>query len=123
MENPMATRTSLAVLLGALVLSPVLSPAPGAASDDARSLEQMAIESAHSPGDHAAIAVHYRAKAEKARAEKAHHASMRRIYAGGKQGNRAGGFHCKRLAARFGSIAAEYDELAKLHESEGARGR
>ncbi len=113
----MATRTSLALVLGALLLSPGLA----AAGDDAHSLEQLVIEMAHSPADHAALAKHYRAKAEEARADMRQHKSMRRIYTGGKQGIRAGGFHCKRLAARFGDIASEYDELAKLHDAEAAR--
>ncbi len=113
----MATRTSLALMLGALLLSPGLA----AAGDDARSLEQLVIEMAHSPANHTALAAHYRAKAEEARADRRRHKSMRRIYTGGKQGTRAGGFHCKRLAARFSSIAAEYDGLAMLHDAEAAR--
>jgi hypothetical protein len=115
----MATRTCL----GSLICAFLFAPGMAAAGDGTHSLEELVIEIAHSPADHVAIATHYRAKADEARADMRRHEAMRRVYSGGKQGTRAGGFHGKRLAARFGDIAAEYDELAKLHDAEATKAK
>ena len=107
------TRTAMALLLGSLLLSPGL-----AAGEEARSLEQIVVEMAKTPADHAALAAHYHAQAKQARAEMRRHESMGRAYTRGKQRSGGAPQHCKKLSERSGEMASEYDELAKLHEAE-----
>lgn len=114
----MRSKFTVAVLLGALALAPSLT----LADEGAHSLEQLVVESADSPADHAALATHFRAKAASARAEANRHESMGRAYTGGKMMERTQmQSHCKKIAANYGALAAEYDELAKLHEAEAKK--
>ena len=114
----MRSKFGVAVLLGALALAPSLT----VAEEGAHSLEQLVVEMAHTPADHAALAAHYRAKAAAARAEAKRHESMGRVYTGGKFMERARmQNHCKKIAADQNAIAAEYDELAKLHDGEAKK--
>lgn len=114
----MRSKFGVAVLLGALALAPSLT----VAEEGAHSLEQLVVESADSPADHAALAAHYRARAAEARAEAKRHESMGRVYTGGKMMERARmQSHCKKIAADHNAIAAEYDELAKLHDAEAKK--
>lgn len=113
------TRTAIALLLGALLFSPGL-----AAGEEGPSLEQMVAEMAKTPAEHTALAEHYHAKAERARAAMRRHEQMNRAYGRGKQ--RSGppaSAHCKRLAKSYGAMANEFDELAKLHEAEAMKAR
>jgi len=114
----MRSKFGVAVLLGALALAPSLT----VAEEGAHSLEQLVVEMAHTPADHAALATHYRAKAAAARAEAKRHESMGRAYAGGKMMERTQmQSHCKKIAADQTAIAAEYDELAKIHDAEAKK--
>lgn len=110
----MTTRIASALLLVALML-----PAGVAAADEDASLEQMVVEMAKTPAEHAALAAHFRAEAEEARAKGRRHEAMARAYGQGKQRSRSSGsYHCKRLSERYVEMASEYDELAKLHDAE-----
>ncbi len=116
----MNSQIAVTLLLGALALSPGLA----AAGEGAHSLEQLVVEMAHSPADHAALATHYRAKARTARAEAKQHESMGRTYSGGKFFQRTSmQAHCKKIAADNTSVAAEYEALAKLHEEEAKKAK
>ena len=109
-----------AFLAVAFVTSLAMLPATAPAEEHDSMLEEHAVAAAHTPADHSALAEHFRAKAAEARAAAARHRSMGRTYGGGKQGTRAGSFHCKRISAREKSIAAEFEELAKLHAAAAA---
>lgn len=113
----MRNRIVLLVLFSAVCLG----PAAGLAQAADESLEAHAIEMAQGPAAHSAIAEHFRSKAAEARAGAARHKSMGRAYGGGKQGTRPASFHCKRISKRLATIAAEYDEMTKLHEAEAQR--
>jgi hypothetical protein len=110
----MISRISIALLVGALAL-----PAGWAAANDTHSLEQLVVEMAQTPEQHAALAKHYRAKAEEARTEARSHEAMGRGYGGGKIAERQQmQGHCKKLSESFTAVANEYDALAKLHEAQ-----
>jgi hypothetical protein len=106
-----------------IALSAVLALSPIAAlAGSGHDLEQLVVEMADSPSDHAALAEHYRAKAAEARAAAARHESMGRVYTGGKMMQRAAmQSHCKRLAASNEAMAAEYEALAKVHDAEAKK--
>jgi len=107
------TRTATALLAGALFLQPGL-----AVADESHSLEQLVIEMAKTPADHAALAKHYRAKAADARAAAAEHESMGKSYAAGKLSERVQmQSHCKKLSEQYNALATQYDDLAKLEEA------
>jgi hypothetical protein len=112
----MRSKIGLALLLGSLLLSPSLA----LAADEGHSLEQLVIETADTPAEHAALAKHYRAKAAEARAEASRHEGMARAYAlKTKVGARSQmAEHCKKIAANSTATATEYDALAKLQEAE-----
>ena len=113
----MTTRIGTALLLGALSL--YLSPGL-AAAEEAHSLEQLVIETAKTPAEHTALAKHFRAKAEEARAEARRHESMGKSYGLGPvkltQVAQMQG-HCKKLTELNGAMATEYEGLAKGHEA------
>ena len=73
----MRSKTGLAFLLGALILSPGLAHADHH-GHEGHSLEQLVVEMAHTPADHAALAAHYRGKAAEARAEASNHEKWRK---------------------------------------------
>lgn len=107
------TRIATALLLGVVLFSPGLAHA-----EEARSLEEIAVETAKTPADHATLADYYRAKAGKARAAARRHDQMGAAYGRGKQRSGPAGAHCKRLSESYRAMASEYDELAKLHDAE-----
>jgi len=116
----MTPRIALALLIGAVALAPGLSRA----GQEGHSLEQLAIEMAQTPEQHAAVARHYRAKAEDARAEARRHESMARTYAGGKLVQRQRmRQHYQKLAEQYTGMAQEFEALAKLHEDEASRAK
>lgn len=116
----MQNRMAATLLLGALAFSPGLA----AAGEGSHSLEQLVVEMAHTPADHAALATHYRAKAAAARAEAKQHESMGRVYSGGKFFQRSSmQAHCKKIAADNTAIAVEYEALAKLHEEAATKAK
>ena len=115
-----SSRIAVALLLGALAFSPGLA----AAEEGGHSLEELVVEMAHTPADHAALAQHYRAKAAAEQAEAKRHESMARTYTGGKFFQRSSmQAHCKKIAANHTATAAEYEALAKLHDEEAKKAK
>ncbi len=110
----MHSRIATAFFLGALALAPGFAWA----KDASTSLEQLVVEMAQTPAQHAALAEHYRAKASEARAAAARHQSMGRSYGSGKLGTRGASIHCKKLSEQNTAMAADFEELAKLHDAE-----
>jgi hypothetical protein len=95
-----------------------LALTPGASfGEEPKSVEELVVEMADTPADHASVAAFYRAKAADARATAQRHKSMARAYGGGKLNTRIQmRGHCDRLTEQNEAIAAEYEALAKLHE-------
>jgi hypothetical protein len=89
-----------------------------AQSEDDAGLEHLVIEMATTSGQHHAVANHYAAKAEEARREMRRHEAMAQAYMLGRTPRPQLRDHCLKIAKSEGDIAAEYDELAKLHEQE-----
>ena len=109
----MTKLTATALLAGALLIQPGL-----AAAAESHSLEQLVIEMANTPAEHAALAKHYRAQAADARAAAAEHESMAKAYGAGKLSQRAQmEEHCKKLSAQYTALATQYEDLAKLEEA------
>jgi ABC-type transporter MlaC component len=110
----------VAVLLGALALSPSFA----AAQDEDASIEQLVVEMAHTKAEHQALAKFYAEKADEARKLASRHQGMARAYLGGKgMGKQPMTSHCKRIAEQQEAIAKEYDALAKLHEDEAKQAK
>jgi len=112
------TKIAMGLLFGVLALSPGVS----LADEGNQSLEQLVVEMATTPEEHAALARYYHAKAEEARAEMRSHEGMGRSYGGGKiiqkqQMKR----HCQNISEKYSVIAKDYDALAKLHEEEAKK--
>ena len=114
----MRNRIAGALLIGALALSPGFA----LAEETDASIEQLIVNSAHSPADHTALAKYYRGKATEARAVASTHESMARSYSGGKivQHEQMAG-HCKKIAKENTAMAAQYEALAKLHEEDAKK--
>lgn len=119
----MTTRIAAALLLGALAVAPGLT----AAAEETHSLEQVLVEIATTPAEHAALANHYRAKAADARAAAREHEEMARTYVptghtkfswGTIQQRNQMADHCKKLSQQNDSMAKDYDALAKLHDEQ-----
>jgi len=107
-----------ALLVGALALSPGFA----SAEESDASIEQLIVNSAQTPADHAALAKYYRGKAAEATAAAGTHQSMASSYRGGKMAQReqmAG--HCKKIAKQDTATAADYEALAKLHEQDAKK--
>lgn len=112
----MMTRIAMGLLfVGALALSPGVS----LAEEGTPSLEQVVVEMANTPEEHAALARYYHAKAEEARAEMRSHEGMGRSYSAGKvtQKQRMKR-HCQNISEKYSAMADDYEALAKLHEEE-----
>jgi hypothetical protein len=108
-----------ALACGALALAPGL-----AAAADEPSLEQLVVEMAQTPAQHAALARYYQGKAEQARAEARSHEQMSRSYTAGKlTEQQAMRRHCQDIAERYTGIAKDYDDLAKMHEAESKKAK
>ena len=106
------------LLIGALVL-----PTRFAAADEGgASIEQLLVDMAQTPADHAALAKYYRAKAEEERKAAATHQSMSKAYGGGKMAQREQmEAHCKKISDQNTAMATEYEALAKLHEEDAKK--
>jgi hypothetical protein len=89
-----------------------------AQSEDVTGLEHLVIEMATTSAQHHAVADHYTAKAEEARKEMRRHEQMAQTYMLGKTPQPQMRDHCLKIARNQEQIAAEYQELAKLHEEE-----
>jgi hypothetical protein len=104
------------ILAVSLMAGLVLTPA-ALFADETKSLEELVVEMADTPAEHAAVAAHFREKAAHARAAAERHKSMARAYGGGKLNTRIEmRGHCERLAQQNEAMAAEYEALAKLHD-------
>jgi hypothetical protein len=117
----MKTRIGTALLLGALSL--YLTPAMAAAGED-HAIEHLVIETASTPAQHTALAKHFHAKAEDARAEARSHEEMAKVYGmGPHKGTETAEMqrHCKKLAELSNAQADEYEALAKSHEAEAKK--
>jgi len=111
-------RIGVTLLVGFMALSPGL----GQAEEGGHSLEQLVVEMADTPQQHAALARHFQAKAEEARAEVRRHESMGRSYGGGKISHRQRmKRHCESISEKYTSLADEYEALATLHEEEAKK--
>jgi hypothetical protein len=113
----MTTRIGTALLLGALSL--YLSPAMAAADED-HAIEHLVIETASTPAQHTALAKHFRAKADEARAEASSHERMGRSYGlGPGKGTEKAAMqgHCKKISDQYNAMATEYEGLAKGHDA------
>lgn len=109
-------RIATALLIGALSLAPGIV----FADEEGHSLEQVVVEMAHTPQQHAALAEHYRAKANEARSEMRRHEKMAGAYGrGNAAGRRSMKSHCEKISKQQAALAQEYDALAKLHKDEG----
>jgi len=110
------SRIHVALIAVGLALAPI-----GLAwshDEDQSSLEQILVESATTPQQHAALAKYYRGKASEARERAAEHKRMGASYGGTKMAiAQAGKEHCDKLAALNESTAAEYDKMASEHDS------
>jgi hypothetical protein len=124
----MRSKTGTVLVLGMLALAPGSS----LAADPATSLEQVVVEMANTPAEHAALAGYYRSKAEESRAEAREHDSMAKTYAPGTGEKTTWGTiqerqkmadHCKRLSQQSEATAQDYEALAKLHEEEAKKAK
>jgi hypothetical protein len=112
--------------IAATILIGILATLPGTAlaTEHDHSLEQVLVESAQTPADHAALAHHYREEAAAARAEAAKHEQMAKSYNQGKATQRVQmQRHCKSIAESLEKQATEYDSLAALHEAEAKQAK
>lgn len=98
----------------------VLAPGSTQAEGDSDALEPLVIEMADTPKVHTALARHYDAEAQEARAEERRHQRMAESYSRRKVSLRwiEERRHCERLSQKYADIAEEYEALAKLHEEE-----
>ncbi len=102
-------------------LAAALMAAPAAvlrAQADATILEQVLIESATTPAQHAALANYYDAKAAAARKEAEDHRAMGAAYGGAKVVEIARmREHCDKLATLYTQQAEEFKALASMHRA------
>lgn len=98
----------------------VLTPGLAFGAEGSASLEQLAVEAAHTPEQHAILARYYRGEAEEARAAAQRHERMAATYMHGTMAQRERmQRHCKGIAEKYQAMATEYDDLATLHEEAG----
>ena len=116
----MFRRLAATALLGALFALPV-------SADDTReveALERLFVEFAESPSQHAALARHFRSKAEMARAEAAQHERLARgarLHHGKPTEQQFMRKRYRRIAERLLAEAAEYDARAELPLAEARK--
>lgn len=110
------------LFLGGLALSPELAAAQGGST----SLEQLAVEMAQTPEQHAALARYYRTEAAEARAKAKRHEGVGRSYM--EKGRGAKPIqqermrrHCQDISDKYNGMADDYDALAKLHDEEAKK--
>lgn len=121
----MTTRIAALLLLGAVALAPGF-----AAAAEPESLEEVVVEMADTPAEHAALASHYRAKAADAKAEAREHDRMARTYKppqeikmnwGTVQQRQKMADHCNRISQQSEANAQDFEALAKLHDEEAKK--
>jgi hypothetical protein len=112
------SRSVLALMAVVMVLG---SSPPVRAGEGEGNLVELLVESADTPQEHKALAAYFRSKAEAHRAAAARHRSMASHYGGQKETLRKEGKqHCDRLVSLNDDEAAQYDALAKLHETQAS---
>jgi hypothetical protein len=81
-------------------------------------LERVLVESANTPAEHEALATYFRGKAGAQRESAANHRWMAKNYGGSLRGPQVAAqkTHCEKLANLHEQTAAQYDEMAKVHE-------
>lgn len=121
----MTTRIAAACLLAVLAFAPGLAAAQGT-----HSLEQVMVENANTPAEHASLASHFRSRAEGARAEAKEHDRMANTYMPSGQPKMSWGTvqarqkmaeHCKRISQQNNAIADDFEALAKAHDEEAKK--
>jgi chromosome segregation ATPase len=105
-------------VFSALMSVALIVPNVTVAQNDDTGLEHVLVEMANTPAEHEALERHFTALAQQAREDARRHEQLSRTYTRVKSGNPQLSNHCQRLAQKYSEIAAEYDELAKLHEQE-----
>ena len=124
----MRSKIGAALLLGGLALAPGSALAAG----EKGSLEQVVVQMANTPAEHAALASYYRSKATEARAEAREHDAMAHTYVGSGEYKTTWGTvqerqkmadHCKRLSQQSEATAQDYEALAKLHDEEAKKAK
>lgn len=99
-----------------------LAPLWPAAVSVADPLEELAVKTATTAEDHAALASYFRSKADAAQKEAALHRSMAKTYSGSKMTERARmQEHCKQLASSEDALAKQYGEMAAMHDAEAKK--
>ncbi len=103
----------------ALVFALVALPFVGRdARADGGMLEQVLVESATTPAQHAALARYYKDKGAAAAKEAERHTAMGKAYGGAKVSEVARmREHCEKLASLYGEQAKQFELLAKEHEA------
>ena len=100
----------------ALALVLVSGPLAARAADAAADLEQVLVESATTPAQHAALARYYGDKSAAAAKEAERHRAMGKSYSGAKMVEVARmKEHCEKLSALYDDQAKQFDMLAKEH--------
>ena len=113
------SRSALALMAAAMLLA--VSPLVQAGEGEGN-LVELLVESADTPQEHKALAAYFHDLAENRRAEAARHRSMAKYYGGQKETARQQGKeHCDRLVRLNEDEAAQYEALAKLHESQATQ--
>ena len=105
----------LVTLSTALLAGPLVPWARADERADEISLEQVMIESATTPEQHAALANYYAEKAAEARKSAEYHRTMAMAYGGSKIEVVAGmKQHCLNIASLYNEQAKEYDKLEAM---------
>jgi len=96
-------------------LALLAAPFAPIARADSGSLEQILVESATTPQQHAALASYYAGKAAEARKDAEAHRAMAKAYGGVKASQLAMmKEHCDKLAALYEDQAKEFDMMASM---------
>jgi len=109
-------KRSLVLMMAVLLLMPGASAIAG--QDGGTTIEELAVQLATTPSQHAVVADYYRSQAAVSRAEGVRHRSMRRAYqTGNMRAKKQLQEHCGKLIASSEAIALQYDQLAKAHDA------
>jgi len=116
----MKKRIVASLMFGALALAPAVVRA----DDRAPSLEELVVQMADTPAQHAALASYFRGKADEARNQARIHESMGRSMGAGKAAQQQQmKSHCQALSARYTAVAEEYEALAKIQDQEAGKSK
>jgi hypothetical protein len=128
MVNHMFTAAMSLTLLSAPAMISATEPAGAPASveevqgDRTSDLEMLLAEFATTPEQHRALARYFQEKAEEHREVADKHGAMAQSYSSGKvRDAELVREHSKKIAEREAAIAAEYEAMAKVHQTEANR--